>query len=391
MSTTLTSGSPVAHFEVEETFRGVNGPEVEVSGGGTTCDYPFKPGERYLVFAYQDSDATTLYTSICSGTAPLTKARDELSYLRGAVEVPPGSTVFGDINREVNITGKNEPALEPIAKAEVILETGNQRFQAVSDADGKFELTGLPQGRYKVHTNPPTNYSRADVMAKEPRSEWELDVPGHGCIQTWFVAKAVGEISGTVFDPSGTVAADVEPELIPVDEKIEDAPFWSVRLGEFCRFKFSFLPPGRYYLGFNMKSGPSISEPYPEFYYPGVEERAKATIITLKDGEKVSALYLPRPPRLAERMIEGVAVWPDGRPFVRDCGVQLLNPRTGYREGNCVSTDIQGRFTIKAIEGQTYELSASISDKSGSLVASKPVVVKVGKENRPAKLIVELP
>jgi hypothetical protein len=227
-------------------------------------------------------------------------------------------------------------------------------------------------------------------MAEEPRTEWELDVPGQGCVETWFVSRPNGEISGTVVDPSGIVGDDVEPELIAADEKSSDSNFRSTRLGQFRSFKFSFLPPGRYYLGFNTRSGPSLEQPYPAFYYPGVEDQAKATIITLSEGQKLSGLYLYRPIRLAERMMEGTAEWRDGRPFVSQCGIQLTNPKTGYREGNCVSSDAQGHFTIKAIEGQTYELSATITrGTSVGLVNSKPVVIKVGKENKSVKLVVE--
>jgi hypothetical protein len=227
-------------------------------------------------------------------------------------------------------------------------------------------------------------------MAEAPRKEWDLDIPGQGCIQTWFLARPDGEISGTVVDESGIVGEDIEPELLPVDKKDTDSNFRSVRLGDFRVFRFSFLPPGRYYLGFNMRSGPSLSEPYPEFYYPGVAERSKATIITLSEGQKISGLYLHRPLRLAEQMIEGVAVWPDGRPFVDGCGIELKEPKTGYREGNCVPTDAQGRFTIKAIEGQTYELSAKITKgKSIGLVNSKAMVIKVARDNKPVRLVVE--
>lgn len=392
VSTTLTGGTAGARFKVEEAFRGVAGAELEVYGGGSTCDYHFKQGERYLVYASQEEGGTTLYTNLCSGTAPLSKSQAGLDYLRHATKMASGGAVFGEIYRELSRSDKKGLTAEPIAKAVLILENGKQRFQVVSDANGKFELQGLAPGRYKAHTNPPTNYSRFDVMAEEPRGEWELDVPEHGCLKAWFAARPSGEISGTVTDDTGIVAADVEPELIPVDEKLAEYNFWSTRLGELSSFKFTFLPPGRYYLGFNMKSGPSVSQPYPEFYYPGVTERAKATIITLGEGQKVSDLYLPRPLRLAERMIEGVAVWPDGRPFVENCGIQLTNPRTDYREGNCVSTDAQGRFKIKAIEGQTYELSATItSGKSIGLISSRPVIVKVGKENSPVRLVVQAP
>jgi hypothetical protein len=198
-------------------------------------------------------------------------------------------------------------------------------------------------------------------------------------------------ISGRVGDDTGIVPGDIYPEIVFADEELSDYQSRQESLDESKTFKFSFLPAGRYYLGFNLRGGPSIGSPYPEFYYPGVEDRSKATLINLSEGQKIADLYLPRPLRLAERMIEGVAVWPDGRPYVENCGISLTNPRTGYREGNCVSSDAEGRFKIKAIEGQTYHLAASIVGPKRSLISSKPVVLKVEKDNAPVKLIVESP
>jgi hypothetical protein len=390
MSTTFTSSSLAARFRIEEAFLGLKGSEIEVSGGGTTCDYEFKEGERYVVFAYRDSGI--VHTTICSGTAPLTESKEALDYLRKAAKQSSGTTVLGDIHRHSNRGTSEELMSQPIADAEIILDDGKQRFRARSGPDGKFVLNGIAQGSYRVQTNPPTNSSSMDGMAEEPRNEWQLEVPPHGCVQTWFVARPEGEISGTVVDYSGVVARDLEPELIPVDEALTESNYRSVRLSDRSTFKFTFLPAGRYYLGFNLRSGPSLIEPYPEFYYPGVENRSEATIITLTEGQKILDLDLHRPLRLAERMIEGIAVWPDGRPFVRNCGISLVNPRNGYREGNCVSTDDEGRFRLKAIEGQTYNLAATLRDpKSVALISSKPLVVKVGKDNSPVKLVVEYP
>jgi hypothetical protein len=205
---------------------------------------------------------------------------------------------------------KTGPRTEPVEKAEIILEKGKQQFRGFSNVAGKFELRGVSPGRYRVHTNPATNYSRIDASAEEPRKEWELEMPGHGCVQTWFAARAGGEISGRVGNETGVVPGD---------------------------------------------------------------------------------LYLPRSLRLAERMIEGVAVWPDGKPYVENCGISLTNPRTKYREGNCVSTDNEGHFNIKAIEGQTYHLVAALTDSRGRLISSKPLVLNVEKDNPPVKLIVESP
>jgi hypothetical protein len=289
------------------------------------------------------------------------------------------------------VLGQGEPRAEPVAKTEIILDNGKQQFRAVSDASGKFALSGIKPGRYRVHTNPVTNASHLDPVTEEPRTEWELDMPAHGCVQTWFMFRPGGEISGRVGDDSGTVGEDIWPELVFADEKNTDISIRSGKLSEEKTFKFAFLPPGRYYVGFNLRGGPSIQSPYPEFYYPGVEDRSKATLITLTEGQKVTDLDLRRPLRLAERIIEGVAVWPDGRPFVENCGIALTNPRTGYREGNCVPTDAEGRFKVKGIEGQTYRLAAWIVSPEKGLISSRPVIVKVEKDNRSVKLVVELP
>lgn len=390
MSTTLINGDVTsAQFRVEEAFIGVRGARIDISGEGTTCDYPFKPGERYLVFAYKNAKTGTFHTNTCSGTAELAESKDALAYLRGPAKQLRGATLFGEVAREVR--RQDGPEAEPMAKTEIILENGKLKFRGVSDPFGKFELRGIKAGRYRVHTTPATNSSRIEPSAKEPLKEWELEIPSHGCVQTWFVARPGGEISGRVGDDTGIVAEDIYPEIFFADEQLNDYSLRQAILDEWKNFKFSFLPPGRYYIGFNLRGGPSLMSPYPEFYYPGVADRSKATVITLSEGQKISDLYLPRPLRLAERMLEGVAVWPDGKPYSENCGISLENPTTGYREGNCVSSDAQGRFKVKGIEGQTYHLVGSIVGPKGGLISSKPVVVKVEKENSPVKIVVESP
>jgi hypothetical protein len=44
----------IAHFIVEEAFKGISQAEVEVvtGGGGGDCGYPFQDGQQYLVYAW---------------------------------------------------------------------------------------------------------------------------------------------------------------------------------------------------------------------------------------------------------------------------------------------------------------------------------------------------
>ena len=49
------------------------------SGGSTDCEYPFKIGETYLVYA--NGKENELRTSLCSRTSPLTLAEEDLRIL----------------------------------------------------------------------------------------------------------------------------------------------------------------------------------------------------------------------------------------------------------------------------------------------------------------------
>src|SRR5215510_11978953 len=74
----------IIRFEVEEVFKGIESPTVEIRSGasGADCGYWFTRGERYLVYAYGDHSGN-LGTNVCTRTRPLDdKAAEDLQYLR---------------------------------------------------------------------------------------------------------------------------------------------------------------------------------------------------------------------------------------------------------------------------------------------------------------------
>src|ERR1051325_1067474 len=82
---TITYSEKLYRFTVEQSFKGVEGGEIEVQTGmgGGDCGYSFKKGERYLVYAYLDSKTNRYHTSICTRTASLSRASEDLDFLRG--------------------------------------------------------------------------------------------------------------------------------------------------------------------------------------------------------------------------------------------------------------------------------------------------------------------
>ena len=386
-STTVTRGSTVAHFLVEETFRGIDEKEADISGESTTCDYHFKEGQRYLVYAYRSPDGKRLHTNICSGTALLSAAKGHVAYLRGETRAPSGGTFYGQVYRTSYDYRNDHFGFEYLTKAKVILESGSRRFQALTGKKGKFSISGLPAGSYKVRTDPPTNSE--NVFSREPKQEWEVEIPDHGCAWHNFQARQNGEISGQVVDDTGRGVEDVRVEVTSAAPNVSYRNLPSETTDKEGRFKFTFLPPGPYFLGFNITEGPALYDSHTETYYPGVAERARATPIFVGENQSLGGFKLHIPPRLPERVIEGVAVWKDGRPAV-DVPIVLHNPRSDYGDFNRVHTDAQGRFAIKCFEGQMYELSAMITNGT-RLVNSKPLMIRVGRETTPVRLVVELP
>lgn len=69
-------------IRIEHAWKNVRANELmlQTGRGGGDCGYPFKVGERYLVYAYGSSDRT-LGTNICQRTRKLIDAGDDLRLL----------------------------------------------------------------------------------------------------------------------------------------------------------------------------------------------------------------------------------------------------------------------------------------------------------------------
>lgn len=68
-------------FDVTETWKGPNRTTLTVitAASSASCGYPFQNGKQYLVYAYSRND--NLYVSLCSRTAPLNEAQQDLDAL----------------------------------------------------------------------------------------------------------------------------------------------------------------------------------------------------------------------------------------------------------------------------------------------------------------------
>jgi hypothetical protein len=342
----------VISFDTVTVSRGPSEPmRVRTGLGGGDCGYDFDVGQSYVVYAHRDSDGR-LATGICSRTAPVERAADDLSFIRG---LPPSSSkdalgwVTGEARRleQDLVTGVatlDEPATQPIR----LTLTGKRRI-VIDSQDGRFD-GHIPPGKYEVEVTAPAGF----YAAVWPKELFLADA--RGCASIAVRIRADGRISGQVLDAQGAAVAGIGVHAVPAGRARRDGNFWSgtsAITDDDGRFVIAELGQGEYLVGPHLVGA----------------VRNAATLrtspwVTVKVGpaeeQAVGELRLPDGVELGT--IQGTVLGPDGEP-TRNAWVSL-GSASGEKDARFdnTRTDERGRFTLAAIAGRRYVVTASHSE-----------------------------
>lgn len=114
--------------------------EVSTSPGSGFCEYGFKKGEKYLVFAHGSNGRWS--TTMCTATTPFSKAAHLLEYLEEAKLV-----------KKARFEGTwMAESFAPVRGAIVL--AGPAPMKLETDAHGRFVINDLPADRYTVSFQP---------------------------------------------------------------------------------------------------------------------------------------------------------------------------------------------------------------------------------------------
>ena len=130
---------------VQRAVRGLVGQQYQIEGRsfGSSCDYRFKDGGQYLVYANPQPDGS-ISTSTCTRTKPLRNAAADLAYLAG--EGTPG--VSGTVRGALQFYDRKRPA----DSIKVVLERpdGERLFQIEARRFDSFAMYPVPPGVYAL-------------------------------------------------------------------------------------------------------------------------------------------------------------------------------------------------------------------------------------------------
>jgi hypothetical protein len=262
-------------FEVVESFKGTPGKTVTLqinSMKGTSCGtYGLRRGETYVVYAYE-SQPGTLSTGVCSRTATVSQAKEDIDFLRS-----PGAGSGGKLEGKIWIdtqaaTGGGTKAFPGVEVR--VTGPGQTVYTAVTDRKGEFTLTRLPPGAYRIEATAPANYYFEDETNL-------VTISDRGTAATGFEAKYDGHVRGRVTDARGIAFEQTSLMLMNAKSMIFVDSGHANGL-----FSADGVPPGLYYLAADL-GGPGPSRYY---YYPGTYSKARAKTIRVGPGRTVKGI-----------------------------------------------------------------------------------------------------
>lgn len=380
-------------FLVQESFKGVSGYEVEIHSGtgGGDCGYWFLRNESYVVYAYRHSEDNKLYTSICTRTTHVSRAKEDLDFLRNVGNSKPGATLYGQLRRLIG-DPEHGPVEEgpKMAGVKILIKGAGQTFEAVTNEAGEYRISGLPAGEYDAFPQLPDNLG---AVASRDTVDRHGSYSGHkpialadrACGEMSFRVRFSGVVSGRIVDANGEPGKEVQVNLALADDPEKE---WSAWTDDEGRYSFHMVQPGNYLLGLNLRWGPDKNDPYRRTYYPGVSNKSEAGLIVVGEGEKLKGYDLTLPPRLIERELKVMVVWPDGKPAAGASVRVEMSEATSL--GQAVKADEKGSAVLKLFDKYRYIVIAS-TERGDKDVHGEPVELLVEKEMKPLKFVLNQP
>src|SRR5262245_11175620 len=256
----------------------------------------------------------------------------------------------------------------PVGRVEIRLTAADSPStkSAVTDGNGRYELTNLPAGKFGLTASKP-NYVSISYGQTRPRGVGQTIelAEGQALANVNFTLQRGGAISGRILDEFGDPVTDVQvmvmrSQFMNGERRLAPSGGRPSQTNDLGDFRIFGLAPGPYYLTATLRTvmfGDSDDRSgYAPTYYPGTGSMAEAQRITVVAGQTMTGINMTLlPVRTAK--ISGKAIDGDGKPMVG--GMVMAMERSGamfmaVRSPGQIRPD--GSFTVSGVTPGNYTL-----------------------------------
>lgn len=284
-----------AKFKVENAYKGISTEEIDIytGDGGSDCGFPFRVGQRYLVYAYGNDNYLT--TTYCARTSSLKNVAEDLNYFKQLSSMNAGGWIYGSVKKYAFGYGDDEDfgLTNPVPNILVKVH-GKKEYSIKTDKQGKFEIKNVPEGQYAIEAVLPKNL---EFSVHNPELIYFTEIKNKGCAEAKFYVDFEGEIRGKVLDKSGKPVKGITAQLVSADYNFESKDAMA-RLLEWHltkadgSFQFTGIPPGRYFVGIGIGGARDVFGKEGRVFYPRTDDPKKAFVIEVKERKKLPEFIL---------------------------------------------------------------------------------------------------
>jgi hypothetical protein len=268
----------------------------------------------------------------------------------------------------------------PIRRAQIYGTNKELVTDALSDDEGRFQLTNLPPGEWRV------TVSKGGYFTWEPGQRRPFDPPppitltrGQR-VTTNVPLSRGGVIAGRVSDESGEPLAGLRvrayrAKMVKGSRRLEDVGA-ADHTDDTGAFRIFGLPPGDYYVAASLRMAPAdsvVQTTYSPTYYPGTGELAEAQRIRVDLGTESTAIFPILPVRTVT--VTGTVLTSSGGPASAFLNLLSDAAEFGTPLGIGGVTQPDGTFTIPDVPPGRYMLNASLRGDGPTETGSIPVTV----------------
>jgi hypothetical protein len=350
--------------------------EVEIhTSAGTSCYYRLKQGERYVIFAQKlDGVPVRLAIGACSNTFQLEGNGHVLDALRNKSRAGP-STLVGTVRRSSGSYSNNGV----VAGASIVAQSATNRYEALSNASGAYQLWGVVPDRYQLEVTKPgfvpdqkfnqrwsgrliANEATKTIGPDETEPRGSVLIGARSC-EVWDLSMwPRGRISGTVRSATGEPLSGLTVQAFAFDKKNkrESSPLRTGKTDDLGRYTIEPLPGGEYVIGVNAETYRDM-DPYPPTVFRRDKDSSDASRVMMADGAETPNIDFVMPAKRVATTLKVQVTGPGGGPYA-GATVTLKNLAGVERWDSTEETSREGIIEIPVYIGEQYVVGATAFD-----------------------------